>query len=104
LKDYDHYIIWLDYFNRSLSRGNGRKLKREFSVFDPTLEDLIDAARSVGYEPPHEDTNDHARYPRRPFVRSGYVMFPKKEKKSILIQSIAEKLIQKKNKNRVSNR
>jgi signal recognition particle subunit SRP19 len=104
LKDYDHYIIWLDYFNRSLSRHKGRKLKRESSVFDPTLQDLIDAARSIGYDPPQEDTNDHARYPRRPFVRSGYVMLPKKENKSALIRAIAEKLVQRKNKSRSSNR
>jgi signal recognition particle subunit SRP19 len=104
LKDYDHYIIWLDYFNRNLSRHKGRKLKRESSVFDPTLEDLIDAARSIGYDPPQEDTNAHARYPRRPYVRSGYVMLPKKENKSALIRAIAEKLVQRKNKSRSSNR
>jgi signal recognition particle subunit SRP19 len=73
-------------------------------VYDPTLEDLIDAARSIGYDPPQEDTNDHARYPRRPFVRSGYVMLPKKENKSALIRAIAEKLVQRKNKSRSSNR
>jgi signal recognition particle subunit SRP19 len=104
LKDYDHYILWLDYFNRSLSRRSGRKLKKDLAVFDPTLEDLIEAAKSVGYQPPVEDTNDRARYPRRPFVRSGYVMLPKQEKKSVLIQSIAERLVQMKNKNRPSNR
>lgn len=77
---------------------------RELSVYDPTLEDLVEAARSVGYQLPQENTNDHARYPRRPFVRSGYVMIPKQEKKSVLIQSIAERLVHRKTKNRLSNR
>lgn len=104
MKDYDHYIVWLDYFNKSLSKRKGRRVKQQLSVFDPTLEDLIEAAKSVGYQLPLEDTNDHARYPRRPFVRSGYVMLPKQEKKSVLIQSIAQRLLHIRNKNRLSNR
>jgi signal recognition particle subunit SRP19 len=79
LKDYEHIILWLDYFNKHLSKRKGRKVKRDRAVFDPTITELIDAAKSVGYNPLTEETNDKARYPRRSFVRSGYVMLPKSE-------------------------
>ncbi len=106
MKDYDHIILWLDYFNRHLSKRKGRKVKRVHAVFDPTITELIDAARLVGYNPVTEETNDKARYPRRSFVRSGYIMLPKSEhaKKSAIINTIAEKMFQKRNKQKTSHR
>jgi signal recognition particle subunit SRP19 len=106
LKDYEHIILWLDYFNRHLSKRKGRKVKRNHAVFDPTITELIDAAKLAGYNPATEDTNDKARYPRRSFVRSGYIMLPKSEdaKKSAIITTIAEKMSQKRNKQKTSQR
>lgn len=100
MKDYDHVILWLDYFNRNLSRSKGRRVKRDRSVFDPTLLDLIDAAKAAGYEITKEETNDQARYPRRAFVKSSYIMILKSNevKKSVTINKIAEKMLQKRNK------
>jgi signal recognition particle subunit SRP19 len=106
LKDYEHIILWLDYFNKHLSKRKGRKVKRDRAVFDPTITELIDAAKSVGYNPLTEETNDKARYPRRSFVRSGYVMLPKSEdvKKTAIIDIVAEKMVQKRSKQRTSQR
>ncbi|HZC20214.1 MAG TPA: signal recognition particle subunit SRP19/SEC65 family protein [Nitrososphaeraceae archaeon] len=106
MKDYEHIILWLDYFNKHLSKRKGRKVKRDHAVFDPTMTELIDAAKLVGYNPTTEDTNDKARYPRRSFVRSGYIMLPKLEdaKKSAIITTIAEKMSQKRNKQKISQR
>ena len=106
MKDYEHIILWLDYFNKHLSKRKGRKVKRDHAVFDPTITELIDAAKLVGYNPTTEDTNDKARYPRRSFVRSGYIMLPKLEdaKKSSIITTIAEKMSQKRNKQKISQR
>ena len=100
MKDYDHVILWLDYFNRNLSRSKGRRVKRDKSVFDPTLLDLIDAAKAAGYDITKEETNDQARYPRRAFVKSSYIMILKSNevKKSVTINKIAEKMLHKRNK------
>ena len=100
MKDYDHVILWLDYFNRNLSRTKGRKVKRDRSVFDPSLADLIDAAKAAGYDIIKEETNDQARYPRRAFVKSSYIMILKSNevKKSVTIKTIADKMVQKRNK------
>jgi len=53
-----------------------------------------------------EETNDKARYPRRSFVRSGYVMLPKSEdvKKTAIIDIVAEKMVQKRSKQKTSQR
>jgi signal recognition particle subunit SRP19 len=106
LKDYDHVILWLDYFNRNLSRSKGRRVKREKSVFDPTLVDLIDAAMAAGYNLSKEDTNDQARYPRRAFVKSSYIMIlkPNELKKSVTINTVADKMLQKRNKQKTFQR
>jgi signal recognition particle subunit SRP19 len=106
LKDYEHIILWLDYFNKHLSKRKGRKVKRDRAVFDPTIIELIDAVKSIGYNPLTEETNDKARYPRRSFVRSGYVMLPKSEdiKKTAIIDIVAEKMVQKRSKQKTSQR
>lgn len=97
MKDYDHVILWLDYFNKNLKARQGRRVKREQAVFDPTITELVEAAKAAGYDVADDTMNDHARFPRRSFVKSGYVMLAKKEgvKKSKVLDAVAEKLFQK---------
>ena len=71
MKDYDHIVIWLDYFNKTLSRQKGRRLPKEKCAFDPSLNELIASAKAAGLEP--TETDDQDRFPKRPFVRSGYI-------------------------------
>ena len=99
-------ILWLDYFNKHLSKRKGRRVKRDGAVFDPTFAELVDAAKLAGYDPTTENANDKAKYPRRSFVKSGYVMLPKLEdtRKSVIIASIAEKMLQKRNKQKSGQR
>jgi signal recognition particle subunit SRP19 len=99
LKDYDHIILWLDYFNKNLKRRQGRKVNRDHAVFDPTVQELQEAARAAGLQFSDQDVNNGAKYPRRSFVKSGYVMVEKKEgvRKSQLIYSVADKMVQKRN-------
>ena len=35
------------------------------------------------------------RYPKRPYVRSGYIVLPKKEKKTTMLEKISQKLVSK---------
>ena len=99
MKDYDHVILWIDYFNKNLKRRHGRRVKRDQAVSDPTVQDLAEAAKAAGLEFSDQEINSGARFPRRSFVKSGYVMVAKKEgiKKSQMIDAVAEKLQQKKN-------
>ncbi|HEY3525549.1 MAG TPA: signal recognition particle subunit SRP19/SEC65 family protein, partial [Nitrososphaeraceae archaeon] len=49
MKDYDYLILWLDYFNKNLPRAKGRRVRKEDAIFDPTLSDLVEAAKQSGY-------------------------------------------------------
>lgn len=93
MKDYEHVVIWLDYFNKTLSKNKGRKLSKEKCVFDPSLNELIDAVKEAGLE--IKESDDKVRFPRRPYVRSGYVILPKGSSKTKILDKISEKLVAK---------
>ena len=97
MKDYEHVILWLDYFNKNLKRRQGRKVKRDQAIFDPTVQELVEASKAAGFQLSDQEINSDARYPRRSFVKSGYVMVAKKEgmKKSQIINSVANKLLRR---------
>lgn len=94
MKDYDHQIIWLDYFNKNLSRKKGRKVGKNVSVYDPTMQELINASKTLELDLTEENISTQARYPRRSFVKSGYIMISKKERKSTVVNQIAKKMIE----------
>ena len=96
MKDYDHVIVWTDYFNRNLSRRKGRKVSKNEAIFDPSIQELLDASKSAGFTVSNDNTNETARFPRRPYVRSGYVMLEKKEnlRKSNILSMLADRILQ----------
>ncbi len=97
MKDYDHVVVWLDYFNKNLKRSKGRRLNINACIFEPTIKELTDSAKSVGYQ--EVESNDKARFPRRPFVRSGYVSLPKNEtSKTDILAKISQQLLLKRTK------
>jgi signal recognition particle subunit SRP19 len=88
LKEYDHLIIWLDYFNSTLSRAEGRRVPLDKAVKAPTLDELCQAASLLGYTPkPFQ-----ARYPKRSHIQSGYIAIEKKMNKTKVIYELAEAL------------
>ena len=93
MKDYEHIVIWLDYFNKTISRKKGRKLSKDKCIFDPSLNELIESAKAAGLEP--TETDDQVRFPRRSFVRSGYIVLEKKLPKTTILYKISEKMVAK---------
>lgn len=93
MKDYEHVVVWLDYFNKTLPREKGRKLSKEKCVFDPSLKELIEAAKAAGLELTESD--EKVRFPKRPYVRSGYIIIPKSGPKTKILNKISEKLVSK---------
>lgn len=88
MKEYDHLIIWLDYFNSTLSRAEGRRVPLDKAVKSPNLQELCQAAISLGYTPqPFQ-----ARHPKRSYIQSGYIAVEKKMNKTKLIYELAEAL------------
>lgn len=93
MKDYEHVVIWLDYFNKTLPRDKGRKLGKEKCVFDPSLKELSEAAIEAGFK--ITETDEKVRFPRRSYVRSGYIVLPKGSSKTKILNKISEKLVSK---------
>lgn len=92
MKAYEYQVIWLDYFNKNLTKGKGRKVSKERSVFDPKIDELAQAVKAAGYV--LKETNTEVNFPRRAYVRSGYLTIEKKDSKSKVINKIADKLVQ----------
>ena len=93
MKDYEHVVIWLDYFNKNLKKSKGRRVGLEKCVFDSSLKELVDATKLAGFEITESD--DKVRFPKRPFVRSGYIVLPKGSSKTTILNKISEKLVAK---------
>jgi len=91
MKSYDHVVIWLDYFNKTLSRKKGRRLPKDKCVFDPSLNELIESSNAAGLKP--IETDDQVRFPKRSYVRSGYIILEKKSSKTKILNKISEKLV-----------
>ena len=91
MKDYDHIVVWLDYFNKNLSRSQGRRLSKDYCVSAPLLDDLSAAAKKAGYTV--HDTNYKVRHPRRANIKSGYITIPKTDPKTRVLYRIAPKLV-----------
>lgn len=83
----------MDYFNKTLTKKMGRRLPKDRCVFDPSLKELIDATKEAGFEPMESD--DKVRFPRRAYVRSGYIVLPKVSPKTKVLYKISEKLVAK---------
>ncbi len=96
MKDYEHVVIWLDYFNKTLPRNKGRRLEKNKCIFDPSLKELIDATKAAGFE--ISESDDKVRFPKRPYVSSGYVVLPKESSKTTILNKISEKLVAKRSK------
>ena len=96
MKDYEHVVVWLDYFNKTLPRNKGRRIYKEKCIFDPSLKELIEASKAAGLEP--KESEDQVRFPKRPYVRSGYIVLEKNTTKINIMNKISNKLVSKREK------
>jgi signal recognition particle subunit SRP19 len=90
LKEYKRHVIWLEYFNSSLTRNQGRRIRLDRSVKDPKLDELVEAARRLNYSPEQEVV----KHPKRATLQTGYISIEKKnpKKKGTVLLEIAKSL------------
>lgn len=88
MKEYDRCVLWLEYFNSSVSRKKGRRVPTNQAVKSPKLQELLEAARRLEYNPQSVE----AFHPRRFPNPSGYVSIQKLKRKSDSIKEIATML------------
>ena len=68
-------------------------MAKDKCVFDPSLNELIESAKAAGLEP--TATDDQVRFPKRSFVRSGYIILEKTLPKTKILNKISEKMVAK---------
>ncbi|KAA0007129.1 MAG: signal recognition particle protein Srp19 [Thermoplasmata archaeon] len=84
------YVLWPAYFDKKLSRDEGRRIPRKEAVENPTVEGLAKAAQSLGLHPVLEK---EAKYPSRQWEAKGRVLVDKTgESKSSVLKKIASRL------------
>jgi signal recognition particle subunit SEC65 len=88
MKEYDHCIFWLDYFDSALKRREGRRVPLSAATRSPKIEELAEACEKIGLKP----TSQVARHPRSLARESGYVAVPKTGPKRALLIKVAREL------------
>ncbi len=89
-RDEDKFVIWPIYFDKSVSRLNGRKVSRKYAVDKPSADSIEKVAKSLGLRPVIEKSASH---PSKPFKKDGRVLVDKKDRKSKILLQIAKSLI-----------
>lgn len=64
------YVIWLDYFDSTISRRSGRRVPLSIATKHPQLQDLVRAAEESGFNVTRATKASHPKRHRRP---SGYI-------------------------------
>ena len=79
--DKSKMIIWTRYFDSKLSRSEGRRVPKEASIPNPSLDAIVWAARDVGLSKMKRDTE--ASHPSRPHNNEGRLILSTQEAISV---------------------
>ena len=88
-KGEDKIVIWPIYFDKTVSRLNGRKVSKKYAVEKPNIEAIFKAAKSLGLHPILEKD---AAHPSRRWKKEGRVIIDKKDPKSKVLVQIANRI------------
>jgi signal recognition particle subunit SRP19 len=88
MKDYEKYVLWLDYFNSELKRSQGRRVPLSMATRAPNLTELDEACKRLNLQPVPQS----ARYPGSWTKESGYVSVKKTKPKQALLLRVAKEL------------
>jgi signal recognition particle subunit SRP19 len=88
-KNEDKYVIYPVYFDKNLSKSEGRKIAIKNAVDKPNIEAISKAAKSLGLHPVLEKNVCH---PSHYWKKEGRLLIDKKDTKSKLLVQIANRL------------
>jgi signal recognition particle subunit SRP19 len=88
-KDDGLQVLWPQYFDKSLSRAQGRKVARNQAVNTPKAEDIAKAVRGLKLKYRLEPDSIH---PSTPWKASGRVVVQSDVEKTKLIKWVAKRL------------
>ena len=90
MRKQDKILLWPAYFDSNKTRLQGRRVLKSLAVASPKLEEVQNAAKSIGLQP--EAVLD-VKYPKSPWRKAGYILIPKKGSKTQIIRKIAKELV-----------
>jgi len=85
----DKYVVYPVYFDKTVSRLNGRKVSKKYAVEKTNIDNIMKAAKSLGLNPVLEKDSTH---PSHPYKKEGRILIDKKDNKSKLLVQIAKKI------------
>lgn len=88
MKEYERFVVWLDYLDSEKKRSDGRRVPLNSCVRSPTLEELVLACKKLNLDAQPQK----AFLPRAPRRQSGYVSIKKSGTKQQVITAIAREL------------
>ncbi|HUI85541.1 MAG TPA: signal recognition particle subunit SRP19/SEC65 family protein [Nitrososphaerales archaeon] len=88
MKDYDKYIVWLEYFNSELKRSQGRRVPLSLAIRTPKPEELQEACKRLNLQPALQA----GTYPSSGRRESAYVSIRKEKPKQALMLKIAKEI------------
>jgi signal recognition particle subunit SEC65 len=84
-------VLWSVYFDSLKSRSAGRRLPRNLSVPLPNIEMLEKAIKNLGLK---YEVFPEAAYSRLPWIKTGFIIMEKGEKrKNQILKDVAAELI-----------
>ncbi|AFZ69846.1 signal recognition particle 19 kDa protein [Caldisphaera lagunensis DSM 15908] len=92
----DKYIIWPCYIDSAISKNNGRKISKGKAVLKPSIEEIINAAKKLGFNAVVEEK----KYPRLWIDQTKRIVIPKVSKKRDLLIKISEEIIKARQKSK----
>ena len=88
-RDEGKLVIWPHYFDRNLTRGQGRRVPMDLAIENPRAGNVAQAARTLGLKP---ELDEAARPPSQWSSQRGRVLIPKSGKKEEVLKQIARRL------------
>ncbi len=88
MKEYERFVVWLDYLDSERKRSDGRRVPLNSCVRAPTLDELMQACKKLSLDAQPEK----AFHPKASRRQSGYVSVKKSGPKQQVIMAIAREV------------
>jgi signal recognition particle subunit SRP19 len=88
MKEYERYVVWLEYIDSERKRAEGRRVPLDSCVRAPTLDEVVQACKRLNLDAQPQ----RAFHPKASRRQSGYVSVKKQGRKQQVIVSIAREL------------
>ena len=85
-RDNTHYFIYPEYFDKSLKRSEGRRLPLDYSLDNPTWQEIRLAAEKIGLDC---EIRKESSYPRQWWNPKGLLLVEKKKSKLSTLKELS---------------